>query len=203
MLHRLLLISALALAGCGTSASADSRDAATDAATDVLRLPDLGPDPAPDVLVSAPVDVPVDVPVDGPMADFGPPVVAPANQWTWVDVPGSVCANGTATGFGLNPAADPTTLLIFLQGGGACWDGLTCYGIQSADHLSSGYGTDQFAAESPHLSQLILFNRSNARNPWHDANLVYVPYCTGDVHGGDRIVQYNWGNRHARTFGNH
>src|SRR5665213_22412 len=51
-----------------------------------------------------------------------PPLDASAAAWTWVDVPGSACADGTATGFAINPAPAPSKgTLIFLEGGGACW----------------------------------------------------------------------------------
>ena len=50
-------------------------------------------------------------------------------NWHWVPVPGAVCLDGTPTGFQyacssrLGPSAP---LLVFFDGGGACWDADTC-----------------------------------------------------------------------------
>ena len=194
--YPLLLSATLALAACANSAAADepTRDAAAPA-RDALALPDLGPDPdAP--AVAPPTDVPspaVDAPADAPTAtDLGAPITAPPNQWTWVDVPGSLCANGTPTGFGINPAADPTTLLLFLQGGGACWDDISCLGpVPTSFYVATGY--DRLAFVTDALRPVMLpLQRATPGNPWRQMNMVYVPYCTGDVHAGDRVAHYSF-----------
>ncbi len=127
-------------------------------------------------------------------------ITAPADTWTWVPFPDSACGNGAPTGIGVNLHPGSHRLLIFMQGGGGCWDALTCYGARTAANLASGYGASDFASESAGLSSLMFYDRSAARNPWRDANLVYVPYCTGDIHGGDRIVEYVWAGQHHVTF---
>ena len=57
---------------------------------------------------------------------LGAPITAPAKTWTWVNFPDAVCDDGSPTGIGvsLNPASKD--ILIFLQGGGACWDYDSC-----------------------------------------------------------------------------
>ena len=50
----------------------------------------------------------------------------PSEKWTWVPVPGSHCRDGSATGFGINVNPASKNLMIFLEGGGACFNALTC-----------------------------------------------------------------------------
>ncbi len=108
----------------------------------------------------------------------GMPVTAAAGQWTWVDVPHALCRNGTATGFAvrLNPASDK--LMIYFQGGGACFNSATC-----ASNPAS-FGASDFAVAAAVGGQRGIFNSSDANNPFRDWNIVFVPYCTGDVHSG-------------------
>jgi hypothetical protein len=188
----LLSVLAAALAACGETTPAAPVDAAAPAdAAD-----------APAIIDDAPA-VEADVPIETFHPDAASPqtaIAAPADTWTWVPFADSACGNGEPTGIGVSLHPGSRRLLIFLQGGGACWDGLTCYGVQSAANLVTGYGEGDFASEARGLAGFTLFNRANAANPWRDANLVYVPYCTGDVHSGDHVVEYHWGSRSVRTF---
>jgi hypothetical protein len=62
--------------------------------------------------------------------------------------------------------------MIYLEGGGACFDSLSC--------AISPANVDIFKAEKKEG----LFARGNEANPVADWNWVYVPYCTGDTHAG-------------------
>jgi hypothetical protein len=110
-----------------------------------------------------------------------------AETWGWVDVAGSVCGNGAATGLGVNATSRSKDLLIYLQGGGACWSNITC-GLGAAANLSDGYGATKFAAEQ--TTQAVIFNRGATNNPFKDFSYAFVPYCTGDVHAGDATQAY-------------
>ena len=137
-----------------------------------------------------------------PAAVHGPlqahPVVAPADTWTWVPVPGSECANGTATGFGINPHANSTRLVIFLEGGGVCASASSCdpNGSPSAAHLA-GFGESEFLETAHHAGGIL--NRQDGTNPLNQASLVLVPYCTGDLHSGDSVAPYG---THHRGYAN-
>ncbi len=111
------------------------------------------------------------------------PIVAPAEAWTWVDFPDSRCGNGEPTGIGINPTTRSTDLFIYMQGGGACWEGLTCFVVKSAANFETGYTGVTFTSTG--AKNLPAFNRAVANNPFKDASFVFVPYCTGDVHAGD------------------
>jgi hypothetical protein len=113
---------------------------------------------------------------------------APDGQWTWVEVPGAACADGSPTGVGVNLSAGATDVLIFMQGGGACWDAQTCFVQRRSIHIEGGYGAGTFAGEGERGAPM--FDRTNPANPFKGASFVFVPYCTGDLHAGDRVARY-------------
>jgi hypothetical protein len=113
------------------------------------------------------------------------------NAWTWVPYENAFCANGSTTGIGVNPTTSSKNLVIYFEGGGACWSALTCYTLMTASNLS-GYGPTEFAADEKSLLDTSIFDRTDMKNPFKDASFVYVPYCTGDVHAGTNATQvYN------------
>jgi hypothetical protein len=111
-------------------------------------------------------------PFDGAPIDVTPEV------WTWVDVPGAKCRDGSQTGFGIRLVPGSTKLFLYLEGGGACFNGATC-----AVSLGA-FGEAAFGAWRDTAAGLGLFDATRTDNPFADYNAVYVPYCTGDVHGG-------------------
>jgi hypothetical protein len=139
-------------------------------------------------VVVAPRDVPTTLDVEPPAA----PIVAPDDRWTWIDVPGSACANGQPTGFGVNLRRTSRDVLIFLQGGGACWDGPSCWGpVSTSFFVATGYQRLQFETDVLRPAMFFL-RRLDTQNPFRNDNLVYVPYCTGDVHIGTRVATHQW-----------
>ncbi|MDB4984958.1 MAG: uncharacterized protein JWN04_136 [Myxococcaceae bacterium] len=107
-----------------------------------------------------------------PPVVLGKPFTAPDKTWTWIDFPDSFCRDGSTAGIAvsLNSASDD--LMIYLEGGGACFDSLSCL----ANPTTAPHG-------GPSANDGV-FDRSNALNPVRDMNFVYVPYCSGDVHAG-------------------
>jgi Pectinacetylesterase len=119
---------------------------------------------------------------------LGDPIATTMNTWTWVDFPGSACDDGSATGIGVNQGSS-NNLIVFLNGGGACWDYLTCYQLNTASH--GPFGKTQFDAQAGGIAAGTIFDRDAADNPFKDWSFVFVPYCTGDVHAGDNVVMYS------------
>jgi hypothetical protein len=164
-------VAALALAGfaaCGGSSSTDTHDAGHT----VMAVATPGPPPPTD-LDKTPVDT----------------SMMSAKTWSWVPVQGAVCRDGSPTGFGLNLNPASKDLVIYLEGGGACFNALTC-GTNPKCFDPPGSttcgGTLSFANRLMGTSGSDgLFNRSDAANPVKDWNFVYVPFCTGDVHAGN------------------
>ncbi len=112
---------------------------------------------------------------------------SPERSWTWVEFSNTQCANGTSTGLGLNPASTDD-VVVYLMGGGACWDASTCYLVKSAWNVELGYTAGTFTGDA--FRSLPLFDRALASNPFKDATFAYLPYCTGDLHVGTAEQQY-------------
>lgn len=122
---------------------------------------------------------------------------AKQGEWTWVPFADSSCANGTSTGIGVN-LGTTKHLVIFLEGGGACWDPVTCYTLNTAAYISKPFDQAAFE-ERVAKTDGSLFDRGMDANTFKDASFVYVPYCTGDVHGGD--VEADYDGKKTRHFG--
>jgi hypothetical protein len=77
---------------------------------------------------------------------------------------------------------DSDKVLFYFQGGGACWDETS-----TKFHLCRSRATP--------LPQLGVFNRGNKNNKFRSHTIVHVLYCSGDVHGGNVVREYNdrWG----------
>lgn len=112
----------------------------------------------------------------------GAPVDAPAGQWTWVPIDGAICRDGSATGVGVRLAPGSKKVVFYLEGGGACFHGASC----AINDVLQDFDGNAFSAWAAATGSLGIFDASRSDNPFHDWNIVYVPYCTGDVHAGWR-----------------
>jgi len=122
------------------------------------------------------------------------------NNYAWqkVEVPGAVCGNGSQYKFFVRRTSS-RNLIFFFEGGGACWDYDTCSGRAGGLGAANPNGIpddymQQFTAK--YVSPIV--NGADPGMPFRsrtdlitkDWNIVYLPYCTGDVHIGDRVVTY-------------
>ena len=114
----------------------------------------------------------------------GPPIEAPAMAWTFVDFPESRCMNDTPTGIGVNLNPDSRNVVIYLEGGGACFNSFTCASVAH----TNGFNASTMASVASQYGSLGLFDRNDAANPFRDWNYVFVPYCTGDIHAGANLA---------------
>jgi hypothetical protein len=119
----------------------------------------------------------------GSTPDVTPITGTTADTWAWVPFDQALCRDGTSTGIGVNMHSGATKLMIFLEGGGACFNALTCIGNPS--HFDQTDFTTLTTTGYIGTSGSGVFDRSDPANPVKDWNFVYVPYCTGDVHAGD------------------
>ena len=126
------------------------------------------------------------------------PIVAAPDMWTWVDFPASKCASGAATGIAVNPHAGAADLLIYFEGGGSCYDATTCWGPNPGATNLAGYDKASFASAKQLAYPPLV--RSVAGTPFAAANLVFVPYCTGDLHFGTTEVDLMVGDTPVPTF---
>jgi hypothetical protein len=85
--------------------------------------------------------------------------------------------------------------IVYLEGGGACWDEPSCRGetgIRGARN-PDGIPDDYMSLLNPGASLVSPF--VVRVHPWtrvktQEWNMVYVPYCTGDVYVGDTVQVY-------------
>ncbi len=122
-------------------------------------------------------------------------ISAPAATWTWVPIAGTTCGDGSVAGIGVNLEAASTDLLVYMEGGGACWNATTCFVLKAAAHIDVPYTDAQFASDVDTLNASGMFSRSDAASPFAGASFIYVPYCTGDVHAGTAVRTYDVGGQ--------
>jgi pectinacetylesterase len=134
---------------------------------------DGGPPP-----IDAAPDAPPALPIDPPPTPL---------TWTVYSTPGTQCIDGTPANFAINYNPDSTKLYIYLEGGGACFNGL-CESLFTASANQPGTGG--------------IFDRTNAANPVKDWSWIYVPYCSGDIYGGDKDAMVAGKLRHFHGYKN-
>jgi hypothetical protein len=101
-----------------------------------------------------------------------------------IDLPGSSCGDGTQSYFTLTKRTGAKHLLIYLNGGGACWDKDTCSGGYVETLTRQETATDWAGGTG-------IQNSQDPTNPFaKDYNVITVPYCTGDAYTGGATVDY-------------
>jgi len=122
---------------------------------------------------------------DAGAAATAPATTAAAGGQVWKRVvPGGdcQCSDGSQSSFWVRKA-NPKKVVFYLQGGGACFSAKTC--APASDLYDTSVGSD----DDP-TGQSGIFDFTNKRNPFADYSVVYVPYCTGDVHIGNATTNY-------------
>lgn len=115
---------------------------------------------------------------------------APADgPWQTISPGGQTrCATGTPYTFHVR-RADPAKLMIFFNGGGACWSAETCKAPGKDDPFLYRPSTRDGAGNHP-AEFGGAFDLDNPDNPFIDWSQIFVSYCTGDIHLGTRDVEY-------------
>jgi hypothetical protein len=119
----------------------------------------------------------------GTVATTAPSTTATAGDQEWERiVPGGDCrcSDGSEFSFWVRKA-NPKRVVFYLQDGGACFSAKTC----APD--SDLYNTR--VDEGP-TGEGGRFDFADERNPFADFSVVFVPYCTGDVHIGNATTKY-------------
>lgn len=111
-------------------------------------------------------------------------------EFEYVPVEGAVCGNGSPFGIGVSEAPNARELVLFLNGGGACWDELTCFGFETATHLSVDYDEDLLDEDLAPIHRSGLVDRTPGVTPFSGASFAFVPYCTGDLFAGELEREY-------------
>jgi hypothetical protein len=127
-------------------------------------------------------------------------IVDGGNTFAWqkVALPGAVCGDGSQYKFFVNRTGSPN-LVIMLEGGGACWDYDTCSGRAGVLGAANPNGIpDDYIAQfkAKYVSPIVngadpgLPGRARTDLATKGWNVVYMPYCTGDVHVGNNDALY-------------
>lgn len=127
----------------------------------------------------------VDAGVDQYLGQFTPVGTADVGDgWTRHDFDpdggnGPICIAGTNYSV-FTRAGDPEKLLIFEQGGGACWQ----------DFYNCNVTAE---AQAPPTARSGIWDFDSSDNPFADYSIVYMPYCDGSVFTGDNdVFDPNW-----------
>ena len=189
----LALMAAVALlGGASTACGADAPESASEDAITSPTRPSRGglPEGVPTGEEASPVRPPVGSPLP----------VTPTDRWTWLGPEHfgdqAKCMDGSTTGLAINPHPGATKVLLYMQGGAACFDGQTCAiaeGVLGADHANE----KDFATWTQRQGDANVFNRGRADNPFRDYTFVMLPYCSGDVFAGDNSAGYEGRPQHG------
>jgi hypothetical protein len=102
------------------------------------------------------------------------------------------CADGSRFSF-WERHADPTRVVLFLNGGGVCFDASMC-AFTSTDSAGENdfYNWNEQSAERPDDGQQSgFFDLTRADNPFAGYSIIYVSSCTGDAHLGNVAQKYS------------
>ncbi len=96
---------------------------------------------------------------------------------TW----GTRCGDGSDYAFWIRLApagSPPENVVVFMQGGGACYDNTSCAAQPPARFTSIGQSMPTGG----------IMSNTDAANPFRDWTKVYLPYCTQDLHIGGGVT---------------
>ncbi len=86
-------------------------------------------------------------------------------------------------------------VLMYYQGGGACWDKTSCFDVPGGTCARTADASD-----NPDLVGTGFADYDNPSNPFYGWSVVFVSYCTCDIHWGENLKVYGVGQT-ARHYG--
>src|SRR5664279_5325588 len=107
----------------------------------------------------------------------------PSDLWQQFPVDGAICARGTPYSFFVHDGSSDK-LMVYFQGGGACWNADTCKPGGPFDDSVDAHELDLYRG---------IFDFANPQNPVAEYTIVVVTYCTGDVHTGSATQTFDSG----------
>ena len=99
------------------------------------------------------------------------------------------CALGDPYSFHFKPGKRDK-LLVYYNGGGACWNSNTCVGSLLQPSQPPTYFPSAAIQNDPAKMGGILAVNNN--NPYADWSMLFISYCTGDVHVGSTVTNYEY-----------
>lgn len=105
-----------------------------------------------------------------------------ARDWKKIEIPGAKCGDGLPYKIFFD-AKNTKKLGIEFMGGGACWNASTCWGPNFRTWIHP----------VPHPIPNELMSQDSSKSPLSERTMIYFPYCTGDIYGGDHVGDYSFG----------
>jgi len=101
---------------------------------------------------------------------------------------GARCLDGTPSGYYIR-RGQPDKFVIFLEGGGACYtvDPTAPSSVNCADRAKTSLGSSAYWA-STYTDNDNILSANSTLNAFSSFTAVFVPYCSGDVHLGQRTA---------------
>lgn len=101
----------------------------------------------------------------------------------------TVCSRGTPFRYFVM-GGDPKKVVIDFEGGGACWNSVTC-SIKDSIFQAEAPSAAEIQTMVDNKSLGGMYRLDKSENPLNGWTLVHIPYCTGDIHWGDAEKQYS------------
>ncbi|MFT7372967.1 MAG: hypothetical protein ACI9T9_001661 [Oleiphilaceae bacterium] len=128
-------------------------------------------------------------------------VVDGGNDFAWerIEIPGTKCSDGSQYKFWVYDNPSSTNLVMMFEGGGACWDYESCSGRLGKLGAANPNGiADDFITSQTADFVSPIVNGADPGFPFRSKtdlatkgwDVAFMPYCTGDVHVGNKITTY-------------
>ena len=106
----------------------------------------------------------------------------------------ALCGNGSPFKFFISPSNKSKNVMIYFQGGGACWDYESCSGQAGIRGAANADGIpDDFMdnGSTPAIMSPFVW-REHPMDDYktRDWTLIFIPYCTGDIFTGNKVITY-------------
>lgn len=123
------------------------------------------------------------------------------DNWLPVTMPpetGASCGNGSPYRMFVRLVPHTSNTVFFFEGGGACWTGGGCtndgkYDASNPKGIPRNY-MQTLTRRAVSTVEKRWEPRADSRVKLQDWNFVFLPYCTGDLHAGDKLAQYTTEN---------
>jgi len=128
-------------------------------------------------------------------------IVDGGNNYAWerIEIPGTKCSDGSQYKFWVYDSPSSNNMVLSYEGGGACWDYESCSGELGQLGAANPNGVpDDYITQMQSTYVSPIMNGNDPGVPFRSKqdlitkgwDVVYMPYCTGDVHIGNKVATY-------------